>query len=157
AGAVAAWVPDSFWGHLFLTGHPLASELTGPLIGPVVSLLSFVCSIGNVPLAAVLWNAGISFGGVVAFIFADLIIVPILVIYRKYYGTKMMLFILGTFYVTMAAAGYLVEIIFGVLGLVPTTRNAQVIEPHISWNYTSVLNLIFLAMAAILLWRFFRT
>jgi uncharacterized membrane protein YraQ (UPF0718 family) len=88
AGAVAAWVPDSFWGHLFLSGHPLASRLWGPLIGPVVSLLSFVCSIGNVPLAGVLWNGGISFGGVVAFIFADLIIVPILVIYRKYYGTK---------------------------------------------------------------------
>jgi Predicted permease len=116
AGAVAAWVPDSFWGHLFLTGHPLASELTGPLIGPVVSLLSFVCSIGNVPLAAVLWNAGISFGGFVAFIFADLIIVPILVIYRKYYGTKMMLFILGTLYIALAVAGYLTELIFGGLG-----------------------------------------
>ena len=103
AGAVAAWVPDSFWGHLFLSGHPLASKVWGPLIGPVVSLLSFVCSIGNVPLAAVLWNGGISFGGVMAFIFADLIIVPILVIYRKYYGTRMMLFILATFYVTMAA------------------------------------------------------
>ena len=125
AGAVAAWVPDSFWGHLFLTGHPLASKLWGPLIGPVVSLLSFVCSIGNVPLAAVLWNGGISFGGVVSFIFADLIIVPILVIYRKYYGTKMMLFILATFYATMATAGYLVELIFGTLGLVPAGRTPR--------------------------------
>jgi len=98
AGAVAAWVPDSFWAHLFVTGHPALSKIRGPLIGPVASLLSFVCSIGNVPLAAVLWNGGISFGGVVAFIFADLIIVPILVIYRKYYGTKMTLFILATFY-----------------------------------------------------------
>jgi uncharacterized membrane protein YraQ (UPF0718 family) len=110
-----------------------------------------------VPLAAVLWNGGISFGGVVSFIFADLIIIPILIIYRKYYGTKMMLFILWTFYVTMAAAGYLVEIIFGVLHLIPATRNAQVLEPHISWNYTTVLNIIFLALAAALLWRFFRT
>ena len=91
AGAVGAWVPDSFWQHLFLTGHPLAARLWGPLIGPVISVLSFVCSIGNVPLAAVLWNGGISFGGVVAFIFADLIIIPILLIYRKYYGTRMML------------------------------------------------------------------
>ena len=91
AGAVGAWVPDSFWQHLFLTGHPLAAKLWGPLIGPVISVLSFVCSIGNVPLAAVLWNGGISFGGVIAFIFADLIIIPILVIYRKYYGTRMML------------------------------------------------------------------
>ena len=119
AGAAAAWVPDSFWGHLFLTGHPLASKLWGPLIGPVVSLLSFVCSIGNVSLAAVLWNGGISFGGVVAFIFADLIIVPILVIYRKYYGTTMMLFILATFYAAMAAAGYLIELIFGAAGRAP--------------------------------------
>ena len=157
AGAIAAWVPDSFWQHFFLTTHPAWSKVWGPLIGPLVSVFSFVCSIGNVPLAAVMWNGGISFGGVISFIFADLIIIPILVIYRKYYGTKMMLFILWTFYLTMAAAGYLVEIIFGLLHLVPTTRNAQVLEPHISWNYTSVLNLIFLAMAAILLWRFFRT
>jgi hypothetical protein len=155
AGAVAAWVPDSFWGHLFLTGHPLASELTGPLIGPVVSLLSFVCSIGNV--AAVLWNAGISFGGVVAFIFADLIIVPVLVIYRKYYGTKMMLFILATFYATMAAAGYLTELIFGGLGLIPAGRHAKVLQASVQWNYTTVLNIIFLILAAALCYRFART
>jgi len=103
AGAVAAWVPNSFWQHLFLTGHPLAAKLWGPIIGPVISMLSFVCSIGNVPLAAVLWNGGISFGGVISFIFADLIIIPILVIYRKYYGTKMMLTILAIFYATMVA------------------------------------------------------
>jgi uncharacterized protein len=157
AGAVAAWVPDSFWGHLFLTGHPLASELSGPLIGPVVSLLSFVCSIGNVPLATVLWNGGISFGGVVAFIFADLIIVPILVIYRKYYGTKMMLFILAAFYATMAGAGYLTELIFGGLGLIPAGRHAKVTESSIQWNYTTVLNIIFLILAAALCYRFART
>jgi uncharacterized protein len=157
AGAVAAWVPDSFWGHLFLSGHPLASKLWGPLIGPVVSLLSFVCSIGNIPLAGVLWNGGISFGGVVAFIFADLIIVPILVIYRKYYGTKMMLFILATFYATMAAAGYLIELIFGSLGLIPAGRHAKVIEASVQWNYTTVLNIIFLILAAALCYRFART
>src|SRR6185295_2757999 len=157
AGAVGAWVPDTFWQHLFLTSHPLAAKLWGPLIGPVISVLSFVCSIGNVPLAAVLWNGGISFGGVISFIFADLIILPILVIYRKYYGTRMMLFILWTFYLTMVACGYLVEIIFSVLHLVPTERNAQVLEAQISWNYTTILNLIFIALAAVLLWRFYRT
>jgi uncharacterized membrane protein YraQ (UPF0718 family) len=157
AGAVAAWVPMTFWEKFFFADHPVVSALWGPLVGPVVSMLSFVCSIGNVPLAAVLWNGGISFGGVVAFIFADLIILPILNIYRKYYGIKMMLFILGTFYATMVAAGYLVEIIFGLLHLTPTKRNATVLEPSITWNYTSVLNLIFLTFAAILLWRFFRT
>jgi uncharacterized membrane protein YraQ (UPF0718 family) len=119
AGAVAAWVPDSFWQHLFLTGDPLAAKLWGPLIGPVISVLSFVCSIGNVPLAAVLWNGGISFSGVVSFMFADLIIIPILIIYRKYYGTKMMLAILGIFYATMVIAGYIVEFTFGGLGLNP--------------------------------------
>jgi uncharacterized protein len=157
AGAVAAWVPDTFWGHLFITGHPLVSKLWGPLIGPVVSLLSFVCSIGNVPLAAVLWNGGISFGGVVAFIFADLIILPILAIYRKYYGTKMMLFILAMFYVTMVAAGYLVELIFDGLGLIPAGRHATVAEASIQWNYTTVLNIIFAVLAAALCYRFVRT
>jgi uncharacterized membrane protein YraQ (UPF0718 family) len=94
---------------------------------------------------AVLWNGGISFGGVVSFIFADLIILPILVIYRKYYGTKMMLFILGSFYVTMVVAGYVVELVFGGLGLVPTTRHAHVTEMAIHWNYTTVLNIAALA------------
>ncbi len=157
AGAVGAWVPASFWQHLFLTGHPLAARLWGPLIGPVISLLSFVCSIGNAPLAAVLWNGGISFGGVVAFLFADLIIIPILVIYRKYYGTRMMLTILAIFYATMAAAGYIVEFAFGGLGLIPPERAARVAETGISWNYTTILNIVFLLLAAALLVRFFRS
>ena len=157
AGAVAAWVPDSFWQHLFLTGHPLAAKLWGPIIGPVISLLSFVCSIGNVPLAAVLWNGGISFGGVVSFIFADLIIIPILIIYRKYYGTRMMLVLLGIFYATMVLAGYIVEFLFGVLGLIPAERAAKVAEQGIQWNYTTVLNIVFLLLAAALLVRFYRS
>ena len=157
AGAVAAWVPNSFWRHLFLVGHPTLAKVWGPLIGPIVSLLSFVCSIGNVPLAGVLWNGGISFGGVVAFIFADLIILPILVIYRKYYGTRMMLFILATFYVTMASAGYFVELLFGGLGLIPRGRHAKVVEASIHWDYTTVLNIIFLIVAAGLVYRFIRT
>ena len=157
AGAVAAWVPDSFWQRLFLTGHPLAERLWGPLIGPVISMLSFVCSIGNVPLAAVLWNGGISFGGVVSFIFADLIIIPILVIYRKYYGTKMMLVLLGLFYATMVLAGYVVEFTFGALGLIPATRAATVGTITPQWNYTTYLNIVFLLLAAALLVRFFRS
>jgi uncharacterized membrane protein YraQ (UPF0718 family) len=157
AGAVGAWVPDSFWQHLFLTGHPLAARFWGPIVGPVISLLSFVCSIGNVPLAGVLWNGGISFGGVVAFIFADLIIIPILVIYRKYYGTRMMLVLLGIFYATMVIAGYIVEFLFGGLGLIPTERAAHVTDQGIQWNYTTVLNIIFLLLAAALLVRFFRS
>jgi uncharacterized protein len=157
AGAVGAWVPDSFWRHLFLTGHPLAARIWGPLIGPVISVLSFVCSIGNVPLAGVLWNGGISFGGVTAFIFADLIIIPILIIYRKYYGARMMLTILGIFYAAMVFAGYVVEFAFGALGLIPHARTAMVAEHGIQWNYTTVLNIIFLLVAAALVVRFFRT
>ena len=157
AGAIAAWVPDGFWHHLFATDRPLLSKVWGPIIGPVISVLSFVCSIGNVPLAGVLWNDGLSFGGVSAFIFADLIIIPILLIYRKYYGTRMMLFILGSFYVTMVLAGYAVEIIFGALGLIPSERDARVGEIPVQWNYTTVLNIIALVVASGLLYRFFRT
>jgi uncharacterized membrane protein YraQ (UPF0718 family) len=157
AGALAAWVPVDFWKSFFLTDHPLLSRLWGPLVGPVVAVVSFVCSIGNVPLAAVLWNGGISFGGVVSFIFADLIILPILNIYRKYYGWRTAAFIAATFYATMVLAGYAVELLFAALHLVPRVRNATVIEAHLSWNYTTWLNLAFLALAAVLVVRFFRT
>ena len=151
AGAIAAWVPDSFWQSFFITGHPLAAKIWGPLIGPVVAIISFVCSIGNVPLAVVLWKGGISFGGVVAFIFADLIIAPILNIYRKYYGPRMALFLLGTFYVTMAAAGYVVELVFGGLGLIPSPAQAKVPDQGVSWDYTTWLNIVFLILAAALI------
>jgi uncharacterized protein len=157
AGAIAAWVPESFWQHFFFADHPVLSTLWGPIVGPIVAIVSFVCSIGNVPLAAVLWNGGISFGGVVAFIFADLLILPILNIYRKYYGTKMMLTLLGTFYAAMVAAGYLVELSFGATGLIPSQRNAMVMESGLSWNYTTWLNIAFLALAAVLVVRFIRT
>ena len=157
AGALAAWVPDSFWNTFFFSNNPTISKIIGPLVGPLVAIVSFVCSVGNVPLAAVLWKGGISFGGVVSFIFADLIILPILDIYRKYYGWKVMGYILLTFYVTMAAAGYVVEFVFGALGIIPTNRNVVAITEGISWNYTTVLNIIFLILAAILVIRFIRT
>jgi uncharacterized membrane protein YraQ (UPF0718 family) len=158
AGAAAAWIPETFWQHLFFTDHPLLAKIWGPIIGPLVAVFTFVCSIGNVPLAAVLWNGGISFGGVVSFIFADLIIIPILLIYRKYYGARMGWFLAGTFYVTMVIAGYLIETIFGLLRLVPVgARNASIGRDGITWNYTGVLNIVFLLLAAVLLWRFFTT
>jgi uncharacterized protein len=155
AGAIAAWVPESFWQSFFLADHPGWAAAWGPIVGPIVAIVSFVCSIGNVPLAAVLWNGGISFGGVISFIFADLLILPILNIYRKYYGTKMMLTLLGTFYVAMVAAGYLIELIFGAANLIPGQRNAMVMTAGISWNYTTWLNIIFIAVAALLVFRFF--
>jgi hypothetical protein len=157
AGALAAWVPEGFWKSLFLIDHPMLAKLWGPLIGPLVAVISFVCSVGNIPLAAVLWNGGISFGGVIAFIFADLIVLPILDIYRKYYGMKMAGLLLVTFYVAMAAAALIVEAAFGLLGLVPTERSARVVEASVTWNYTTWLNIIFLSLAAMLVRRFMRT
>jgi uncharacterized membrane protein YraQ (UPF0718 family) len=97
----------------------------GPIVGPLVAVISFVCSVGNIPLAAVLWNGGISFGGVVAFIFADLIVLPILNIYRKYYGLKMAGFLFVTFYVAMATAALIVELIFNGFAFVPSERKAR--------------------------------
>ena len=133
------------------------AKIWGPLIGPVVGMLSFVCSIGNVPLAAVLWKGGISFGGVVSFIFADLIILPILAIYRKYYGTRIAVFLLWTFYASMVAAGYVIEFVFGGLGLIPARSSARIAEAGVSWNYTTWLNIVFLTAAAIMAIRFVRT
>ncbi|MFJ9445918.1 permease [Kitasatospora sp. NPDC101235] len=157
AGAIAAWVPDSFWQAFFFADHPLAGKIWGPLVGPLVAIASFVCSIGNVPLAVVLWNGGISFGGVVAFVFADLLILPILNIYRKYYGRRMALFLLGTFYPAMVLAGYAVELLFGGLGLIPDRREAEIPMSGVEWNYTTWLNIAFLLLALGLLIRFFRT
>jgi uncharacterized protein len=157
AGAVAAWVPESLWQHFFFANHPVLSALWGPIVGPVVAIVSFICSIGNVPLAAVLWNGGISFGGVITFIFADLLILPILNIYRKYYGTAMMMTLLGTFYAAMVTAGYLVELIFGAISLIPSQRSATVMQAGISWNYTTWLNIVFLVLAAVLVARFVTT
>jgi hypothetical protein len=157
AGALAAWVPNSFWQGLFLQHHHTLSVVWGPLIGPAVAMLSFVCSIGNVPLAAVLWNGGISFGGVLAFIFADLIILPILNIYRKYYGRRMTVFLLGTFYVAVAAAGLIVELVFKLVGLEPTgPRHAKVTQAGASLDYTTFLNAACLVLAAALVFRYFR-
>jgi uncharacterized protein len=156
AGALAAWVPNSFWESFFFSGHENFAKFWGPLVGPLVAVISFVCSVGNVPLAAVLWNGGISFGGVVAFIFADLIVFPILNIYRKYYGLKVAGFLLATFYAAMVAAALAVELLFQAAGLVPEERSAKIVEASVTWNYTTVLNIIFLGFAAVLAWRFVR-
>ena len=157
AGALAAWVPKDFWKEFFLVSHPIAATFWGPIVGPLVAVISFVCSVGNIPLAAVLWNGGISFGGVIAFIYADLLVLPIINIYRKYYGWKVAGLIVAIFYVAMALAALLIEFLFQLLGLIPAQRSAQIVETSISFNYTTVLNIIFLAIAGFLLVRFFKT
>jgi uncharacterized protein len=158
SGALAAWVPDSVWHRFFLAGDmsPLA-RVWNAMAGPLVAMLSFVCSIGNVPMAAVLWNHGISFGGVIAFIFADLLILPILNIYRRYYGAKLAWFLTLTSYVAMVSAGLIVEALFGSLGVLPHGHAVPMSEMAISLNYTSVLNLLFLALGTVMTLRCYRT
>jgi uncharacterized protein len=157
AGAIGAWVPASFWSHLFLSGHGFGPELWSAVIGPLVALLSYVCSVGNVPLAAILWRSGIGFGGAVAFIFGDLLILPILNIYRKYYGARVALYLFAVSYVTMVAAGLTVGALFRVLGWVPSERTIAGFATGISWDATTYLNIVVLIGIAALLTRFLRT
>ncbi len=158
AGAASAWIPDTFWQHLFLADHPLAAKLWGPIIGPLVAVVTFVCSIGNAPLAAVLWYGGISFGGVIAFIFADLIIIPLLLIYAKYFGRRMAAFLFATFYATMAASGYVIEFVFAPLGLIPTGAGTPMSATRPSGGTTPPGSTSsFCCSPAWVLWRFFRT
>jgi len=157
AGALTAWVPETFWQRFFFSDNPVFAAIWGPLVGPLISMISFVCSVGNVPLAAVLWNGGISFGGVVSFIFADLIIIPILTIYRKYYGGRVSMYLFVVSYVAMVLAGYTVELTFSALGVAPAHRAIFVMESRPEWNVTTALDILFLALMAVLGWRFLTT
>ena len=146
AGALGAWVPDPAWRALFLTGHPVAASIWGAFLGPLIAIASFTCSVGNIPFAAVLWKGGISFGGVIAFIFGDLIIPPILNIYRKYYGGRMTWYLAVTFYLVMVASALLVEGLFAMLHLVPQGVRHGLAEEGIRFNYTTMLNILFAAL-----------
>lgn len=157
AGALGAWVPNEFWKAFFLVDHPVAAMIWGAFVGPLIAVISFTCSVGNVPLAAVLWNGGISFGGVAAFIFGDLIIPPILNIYRKYYGGAMTWYMLVTFYIAMVVAALVVELIFGVASLIPHQRNVSILTETITFNYTTVLNIIFAVVSAVLVIVFYKS
>ncbi len=150
AGFLSVFIPDGWWAALFLKGSP--SWLQMPLnavIGPLVGVISFVCSIGNVPLAAVLWASGISFGGVLAFLYADLIVLPLLDVYRRYYGWRMAAYIGAIFFTTMVLSGLLMDLAFTALGLLPTANHdIRARLTQFSLNYTFWLNLLFGALAA---------
>jgi uncharacterized membrane protein YraQ (UPF0718 family) len=152
AGFLTILVPTSTWNEVFLHGHGVWTSVENVVVGPLVAVVSFVCSIGNVPLAAALWRGGISFGGVIAFIFADLITLPLLLIYRKYYGRALTLRLFVWFWVVMAAAGLVVEGMFSGLGLVPHDRSEVVMETAFHWNATTFLNVASLAGFAYLYW-----
>src|SRR4051794_27384319 len=147
-------LPSDFFNSLFLTDGPAPLRLLeNVLLGPIVAVLSFVCSVGNAPLAAVLWAGGISFSGVIAFIYADLIIIPIVLIYRKYYGGRVTALIVGIMFATMVAAALIVDGIFSALGLVPMHRPSirSILSRGIAWNYTTALNIVFFGIAAALI------
>ena len=152
AGFASVAVPARFWNAVFLHGHGPLTMIENAIVGPFVAIISFVCSVGNVPLAAALWKDGISFGGVVAFIFADLISLPLLFIYRKLYGGQLTLRLLGVFWLVMSVAGLLTELIFKAAGIIPQTRPASIAPEHLSWNYTAILNIAFLFVLAALYW-----
>src|SRR3954451_9252807 len=150
AGYVAL-LPTRFFNGLFVTHAPTPVRIAeNVVVGPIVAALAFVCSIGNVPLAAVLWAGGISFSGVIAFIYADLIVIPIVLIYRKYYGGRVTALLVAIMFSTMVAAALIVDGIFSALGLVPTHRPSieSISERAITWNYTTALNIVFLFVAA---------
>jgi uncharacterized membrane protein YraQ (UPF0718 family) len=146
AGFLAVLVSNEVWNRVFFHGHGFLTVLENVLIGPFIAIVSFVCSVGNVPLAAALWQGGISFGGVVSFIFADLITLPLLLIYRKFYGTRLALWLLALFWSVMSLAGLATEGIFAALGAIPERRPIALIEEGLKWNYTTWLNIIFLVV-----------
>ncbi len=146
AGFLAVLVPTHIWNDVFISSHGFWTTLENVLLGPFIAFISFVCSIGNVPMAAALWHGGISFGGVISFIFADLIALPLVLIYRKYYGTRLAVRLTLTFWAVMAAAGLIVEVVFSALGAVPGTRPHQIVTTRFEWNYTTLLNIVFLGV-----------
>jgi uncharacterized membrane protein YraQ (UPF0718 family)/YHS domain-containing protein len=154
AGFLVVLVPNTVWNDLFITGHGPWTSIENVLVGPLIAVVSFVCSIGNVPLAAALWSGGISFGGVVSFIFADLITLPLLLIYRKMYGRRVALRLLVWFWCVIAVAGLVVEGLFAATGLVPTHRAIDDHMATIEWNYTTVLNILFLGLFAYVYWLY---
>jgi uncharacterized membrane protein YraQ (UPF0718 family) len=154
AGALSAFVPAEFWAALFLKGaSPWLQVPVNALVGPLIAVISFVCSIGNVPMAAVLWASGISFGGVLSFLYADLIVIPLLDVYRRYYGWRMAAYIAVLFYITMVLAGLIMDLAFTAAGLVPGPNpNIRAELTTFSFNYTFWLNIVFGILAAYFFW-----
>ena len=152
AGLAATVVPFSFWQSLFISNHGFLSALENAVIGPFLAFISFVCSVGNVPLAAALWHAGITFGGVIAFIFADLLAFPLVMIYRKYYGNKIALRMSFLFWAIMSTSGLITQGIFSLLKLIPSDSHRQMSMSRFGWNYTTILDLIFLIIFGVVFW-----
>ncbi|ELY79573.1 permease [Natrinema gari] len=158
SGFVIVFVPQSVWNALFLEGDGLLVTAENAVVGVAIAVISFVGSMGNVPFAVALWGGGISFAGVIAFVYADLITVPVLNVYRKYYGWAVMLYILGVFFVTMALTGFLMELLFDALGIVPNLAGGETAteQRYFELNYTFALNLVAFALSGFLLFVYRR-
>lgn len=154
AGFLAVAVPASVYSTVFLSGHGIATDLENVVVGPFIAFISFVCSIGNVPLAAALYEGGISFGGTVAFIFADLIALPLVVIYGKFYGRRLAVRLFLSFWAVMSTSGLLVDLLFRAVGIGFPHRKAEVVATGFSWNYTTWLNIVFLGVGAAVYWTY---
>jgi uncharacterized membrane protein YraQ (UPF0718 family) len=158
AGFLMVLVPDDWWKNLFITHAAGPVRLIeNAIVGPLIGVASFACSCGNIPLASVLWSGGISFGGVISFIYADLIIIPLILIYRKYYGAKAALYITAVLFVSMASAGLLVDLLFGALGLIPNIRPQNAIaQASFQWNYTTWLDFVAILLSGWFVWIHFK-
>jgi len=158
AGFLMALVPENWWEKLFVVhGTGFTRLIENAVVGPLIAAASFVCSIGNIPLASLLWSSGISFGGVISFIYADLIIIPLILIYRKYYGAKAALYITGILFVSMVSAGIIVDLLFSAMGLIPVVRPPSAIaQASFQWNYTTWLDFTAILLCGWLLWLHFR-
>jgi uncharacterized membrane protein YraQ (UPF0718 family) len=158
SGFVIVFVPQWVWNTLFISGDGLLVTAENAVMGVAIGVISFVGSMGNVPFAVALWGGGISFAGVIAFVYADLITVPVLNVYRKYYGWEVRLYILGVFFVTMAFTGFLMELLFDALGIVPNLAGGETAtkRTYFELDYTFVLNLVAFALSGFLLYVYHR-
>lgn len=154
AGLAAKLIPTSFWSALFMSGNGLLSTIENAIIVPFIAFISFVCSVGNVPLASALWHGGLSFGGTISFIFADLIALPLVLIYRKYYGTKLAIRLTLVFWLVMSLSGFITELIFQLLGQIPVASHTMSHSNSIGWNYTTVLDAIALIVIIWVYWMY---
>jgi uncharacterized protein len=152
AGFLAVAVPASVYEALFIPGHGWLTELENVVIGPFIAFISFVCSIGNVPLAAALYGAGISFGGTIAFVFADLVALPLVLIFAKLYGRRLAIRMVLAFWAVMSVAGLLTDLLFRGVGIDAPARKDEIVMTELSWDYTTVLNIVFLAVAGVVYW-----
>jgi uncharacterized membrane protein YraQ (UPF0718 family)/YHS domain-containing protein len=142
AGFLSVHVPSLWWNHVFITGHGSLTVLENALVAPLLAVISFVCSVGNIPLAAALWSHGVAFGGVVSFIFADLVTLPLLLIYRRFYGARAAFRLFLLLWLVMSAGGLIVNVIFNSSHLLPTTRHSPALSGQFPMGATLVLNIL---------------